>query len=157
MNLCTLRTLVGTLFVWNNYTLDDKGLTPFLLNHKPRNSVYVFPKNDFSTFAHNKDPYNGSIGRNIYAIVTLNYFIICQVELLGFSYHCVKTIPNPCKITYHTPDLQELWDTNTSSWLLTPPLPSLSLYIKGEREGGTTTTVIILGPISIWGGLECMM
>ena len=52
-NLCTSRTLVGTLIALITSTLDDSGLTPLLLTQKPIHPVYVYPKKDFYAFTFN--------------------------------------------------------------------------------------------------------
>ena len=52
-NLRRSRTLVGTSIALIDSTLDDSGLTPLFLTQKPRYSVYVRPKKDFSAFTFN--------------------------------------------------------------------------------------------------------
>ena len=54
-NLSMLRTLVGTSIYLIDSTLDDRGLAPSLINHKPRYSVSVHPENEFSAFTFNPD------------------------------------------------------------------------------------------------------
>ena len=47
MNLRTFRTSVGKFIALIAFILDNRGLTPLLVTHKPRYSVFVRPKNDF--------------------------------------------------------------------------------------------------------------
>ena len=55
-NLRTSRTLVGMSIALITSTLDESGLTPLLLTQKPRYSVSVCPKKDFSAFTFNPAP-----------------------------------------------------------------------------------------------------
>ena len=51
MNLCMLRTLVGTSISLISFMLENRGLTSLFITKKPRYSVYVFSNNDFYEFA----------------------------------------------------------------------------------------------------------
>ena len=62
-NLRTSRTLAVMLIYLTTSTLNNIGLTPLLLTQKPRYSVYVRPKKDFSAFTFN--PASASLCRNL--------------------------------------------------------------------------------------------
>ena len=89
-----LRTLFGTSIALIDSTLDDRGLTPLLLNQKPRYAVSVYPMKDFSAFTLNPD--YASLCRTISNafIWSLDLFLV----ITSMSYMYARTMSNPSNI-----------------------------------------------------------
>ena len=83
-----LRTLFGTSIALIDSTLDDRGLTPLLLNQKPRYAVSVHPMKDFSAFTFN--PNSASLCRtisNAFYMVLRSVFSNNQYVIYVRTYH----------------------------------------------------------------------
>ena len=84
-------TFVGTYIALTVSTFYHMGLTPCLLNQKPRYSVYVCPNNYFSLFTFT--PASTSICRTLYNafILSLKLFIVFTSKSSMYA----STISNP--------------------------------------------------------------
>ena len=79
-----LRTLFGTSIALIDSTLDDRGLTPLLLNQKPRYSVSIHPENEFSAFTFN--PASASPCRTISNAFIWSLDIFLVITSMSYMY-----------------------------------------------------------------------